>query len=146
VPAVTHEGRLYEIPHFNNPCGQNGGCVVARDAASGTQIWALKVYCTPYDLQLETDVQDVFITSLAVQNGQLVVKNERNLEFAIDLGTRAVSGGPNGCDEAQGDGTGCTYAQSTAPPQFSLSAALLALAIISTRWRRRASAQRNAAS
>ena len=91
IPPVVGEGVRYEAPHYNNPCGQNGGCVVAYDDASGAQLWSVKVYCTQYDAQVETDVQDVFITSLTVENGQLNITNEKGLHFAIDLRTREIS-------------------------------------------------------
>ena len=107
VPPVVYDGARYEAPHFSNPCGQNGGCVVAYDDATGAQLWALRVYCTQYDPNLETDVQDVFITSLAVENGQLNVTNEKGLHFAIDLHTQDVSGDARGCQEAAA--AGCTY-------------------------------------
>jgi hypothetical protein len=132
VPAVVHEGRRYEAPHFINPCGQNGGCVVARDDATGAQLWALKVYCTKYDSQLETDVQEVFITSLAVEGGRLGVTDEKSRHFAVDLGTRAVSGDSNGC----GGGThgGCSYSRSFASASvIPLLAVLMPFAAISTR-------------
>lgn len=104
VAPVSYEGLRYEAPHFNNPCGQNGGCVVAFDEKTGTQVWSLKVYCTKYDSDLERDVQDVFITSLVIDSGRLVVANEKALQFSIDLASRAVTGDARGCD----DGTGCT--------------------------------------
>jgi hypothetical protein len=113
VPPVTYEGVRYEAPHFSNPCGQNGGCVVAYDDATGAQLWALRVYCTQYDSNLETDVQDVFITSLAVDNGRLNVTNEKGLHFALDLRTRDVSGDARGCQDAVA--RGCTYSPTLSP-------------------------------
>ena len=114
VPPVISEGVRYEAPHFNNPCGQNGGCVVAYDDASGALLWWAEVYCTQYDTQLETDVQDVFITSLAIDNGNLNVTNEKGLHFAIDLRTQAVSGDARGCsDSAAG---GCSFAAGACTP------------------------------
>ena len=132
VPAVVHEGRRYEAPHFNNPCGQNGGCVVARDDATGTQLWTSKVYCTHYDSQLETDVQDVFITSLAIEGGRLDVTNEKNLHFAIDLESRAVSGDLRECaGDTRG---GCNYSRSFASASLvPLFAVLIPFVTISLR-------------
>src|SRR6266542_1226232 len=99
VPPVIYAGVRYEAPHFLNPCGQNGGCVVAYDNDTGEQLWFLEVYCTHYDPGWETDVQDVFITSMAITDGQLMVTNERNLHFTIDVVTRQVSGDGRGCPE-----------------------------------------------
>jgi PQQ enzyme repeat len=134
VPPVTYEGVRYEVPHFSNPCGQNGGCVVAFDAATGAQLWYVKVYCTQYDSHLETDVQDVFITSAVIENGQLLVANEKNLHFAIDLGTRQVGGDDTGCSEkATG---GCSYSRTSGPASgISLLWSLLGILVIVRRCR-----------
>ena len=126
VPPVVSDGVRYEDPHTDNPCGQNGGCVVAYDDASGALLWSLKVYCTQYDPQLEQDVQDVFITSLAVDNGQLDVTNEKGLHFAIDLQTHAISGDARGCSEPVAGG--CEFS----PASASRSRRSLLLGIFAT--------------
>jgi hypothetical protein len=121
---VVSEGVRYEAPHFNNPCGQNGGCVAAYDNASGALLWSEKVYCTQYDPQLETDIQDVFITSLSLDNGKLNVTNEKGLHFAIDLRTQAIDGDARGCsDPAAG---GCGFAAGARTPR-SFSWGMLAM-------------------
>jgi hypothetical protein len=99
ISPVVFEGVRYEAPHFDTDCDQNGGCIVAYNDANGKQMWYLKVYCTQYIPDLETDVQDVFITALRVENEQLVVENERGLRFIIDPETRSVSGDATGCSE-----------------------------------------------
>lgn len=104
VPPVVSGEVRYEAPHFNNPCGQNGGCVVAYDNATGALMWSVKVYCTHYDPTVEEDVQDVFITALSVENGQILVTNESGLQFAIDTTTRQVRGGRRGCGDESGSG------------------------------------------
>lgn len=97
VPPVVSGGVRFEAPHFGNPCGQSGGCVVARDDATGAQQWAVKVYCTSYSSGLERDVQDVFITALAMENGSVAVTDEKGRHFLIDVSTQAVSGDSGGC-------------------------------------------------
>lgn len=71
----------YRVPH-----GQMG-CVEAWDIRTGLMIWRKQVYVVRYDVDLEKDVQDVFITSVEVQKGKLLVKNERASEFELDLDT-----------------------------------------------------------
>jgi hypothetical protein len=100
VPPVVYEGVRYEAPPFSNDCGQNGGSVVAYDSATDAQLWTLQVYCTQYDPNLETDVQDVFITSLEIENGRLSVVNEKGLHYTIDLKTHDVTGDARGCGQA----------------------------------------------
>jgi outer membrane protein assembly factor BamB len=133
VAPVVYEGVRYEAPHFSNPCAQNGGCVVAYDEQTGAQLWSVKVYCTQYDSHLETDVQDVFITSLAVKDGRLIVTNERALVFAIDLDTRQVSGDVRGCKEPNGN---CTYSPSSPSNTDSSLWLILFSAAILARGRR----------
>jgi hypothetical protein len=135
VAPVVHEGVRYEAPHFSfsNPCGQNGGCIVASDAASGAPLWNLKVYCTNYDPGLETDVQDVFITSIMLDQGRLTLTNERNLRFAIDLGTRSVTGDARGCEDAMGGG--CAYAPSSMPTSLLAWSWVLAALVLARRRR-----------
>jgi hypothetical protein len=141
VPPVVDRGVRYEAPHFDNPCGQNGGCIVAYDEVSGGLLWSMKVYCTQYDPQLERDVQDVFITSLAVENGRLDVSNEKGNHFAVDLRTRAITGDAGGCSEP-GAG-GCVFSPSA--EQVSTRSlvwgilAVLGLMAITRRHRRRGS-------
>lgn len=110
VPPVVSGNVRYEVPHFVTPCTpeQNGGCVVAYDNSSNAQLWAVQIYCTKYDSDLEQDVQDVFITSLTLDgNGQLQVSNERGKHFTIDPATQKVSGDARGCG---GGASGCGYA------------------------------------
>ena len=57
----------------------------------------VQVYCTAYDPFLEQDVQDVFITSLALANGVLSVVDEKGRQFQISTTTRVVTGATGGC-------------------------------------------------
>ena len=107
VPPVTIGNVRYETPHFTNPCDQNGGCVVAYDNTTNGVLWSVKVYCTHYDTSLETDVQDVFITSLAIENGRILVTDEKGRHFTIDPATQQVTGDARGCDG--GTSGGCSY-------------------------------------
>lgn len=108
VPPVISGNVRYEAPHFMTPCDskQNGGCVVAYDNTSNTQLWAVKVYCTKYDVDLEQDVQDVLITSLTLStSNQLQVTNQAGKRFTIDPTTQKVTGDATGC----GSSSGCSY-------------------------------------
>ncbi len=96
VPPVTVGGVRYEAPHWGRErgLGQNGGFVRAVEAASGNELWLLQVYQTVYDESKETDVQDVFLTSLTAnpsKAGTLLAANERGERFEIDPATRQVA-------------------------------------------------------
>jgi hypothetical protein len=110
VPSVVSGNVRYEAPHFTTTCtpNQNGGCVVAYDNTTNAQLWALQVYCTKYDPNLEEDVQDVFITSLVLDDSnQLQVTNEASKHFTIDPITQKVTGDHTGCSEKSSGG--CSY-------------------------------------
>lgn len=64
--------------------------VAAVDAASGKELWRVKVFHNQIDPSLERDVQDVFITDLTLQGATLLVKDEKARVFSIDLKTRTV--------------------------------------------------------
>lgn len=138
VPPVTNGNVRYEAPHFTNPCDQNGGCVVAYDNATNAVVWSIRVYCTHYDTSLETDVQDVFITSLAVENGQILVTNEKGRHFTIDPATQQVTGDARGCDG--GTSGGCSYLAARPMPTAGwLVGALGVLGFVGILLRRRQS-------
>ena len=89
-----------------------------------------------YDSGLEQDVQDVFITSLAIDSGQVLVSNEKGQHFTIDPSTRNVTGDARGCDGA-GSG-GCSHLAARALPAGSaIVAALGALVLAGMLLRRR---------
>ncbi len=93
VSPVTHEGVTYSAPAFGVFCGRpkiNGQYLQAKDAKTDKLLWELRVYEIKYDPDLEGDVQDIFITSLKVVNGNLEVVNERGDKFVVDLAKRKV--------------------------------------------------------
>jgi len=89
VAPVSHDGVRYEAV----PWAESRGTVAAFDAASGKQLWTAVIYPGRYDPGLERDVQDVFITKLALaaDGASLEIENERGERFRLDLRTRAVS-------------------------------------------------------
>jgi hypothetical protein len=68
------------------------GCVEAIDMASGRKLWETRVYSILINPLVERDVQDVFITSLQVRAGSLVVSNEAGRTYRLDLRTGRVEG------------------------------------------------------
>ena len=93
VPAevlpVTVGNIEYSAPHRNGSHKQMG-FIEARDLKSGGLIWSRQIYAVKYDLELEGDVQDIFIKSIAVQGNNLIITNERNSEYQLNLKTLHV--------------------------------------------------------
>ena len=66
------------------------GCVEAWDTESKKMIWRRQIYVVKYQVELERDVQDVFITILGLKDKNLVVNNERKSKYELDLDTLQV--------------------------------------------------------
>lgn len=85
VKPVTVAGVTYFAPDW--PIG----FIIAKDASSNRELWRKRIYTSRYDRRLERDVQDVFITSLEVRDGNaLIITNERGERYILDLSTRKV--------------------------------------------------------
>ena len=84
VPVVI-KGIEYSAPH------DAMGFVVAKGISSGKELWRVQIYKVRVNPELERDVQDVFITSLADKDGTLLITNERGEKYTLDLQTRKVT-------------------------------------------------------
>lgn len=96
VPPVTHQGIEYRAPH------EKMGVVEAWSKATGKMLWEKKVYAINYDPNMEKDVQDIFITRLEIKDDRLIVTNESQARYSIDLKTQEVKkldGPKNGKDK-----------------------------------------------
>jgi hypothetical protein len=95
VPPLTLDGVRYETLHRGRErgLGQNGGYLLAIDAASGRELWTLHVYAVPHDPAEEFDAQEVFITEtvIDVAANVLLLKNENRRSFRINLADRSVA-------------------------------------------------------
>ena len=67
------------------------GFVVATDLASHKELWRERIYIVYINPLMERDVQDVFITSLVVYRGALIITNERGDSYTLELATRQVT-------------------------------------------------------
>jgi hypothetical protein len=85
VTPVVDKGITYSAPNDSGKAAY----VVASDA-TGKELFRIKVFDTPIDPSLEEDVQWVFITRLKLSGGALLVEDEKNRCYAIDLATRSV--------------------------------------------------------
>jgi hypothetical protein len=72
-------------------CSDKSMCVEARNKKTGKLLWQAEVYPIEIDPTVELDVQYVYITSLKIERGQLIVKNESGQIFMVDLKTHKVT-------------------------------------------------------
>ena len=89
VLPVTVGNIEYSVPHRNGTQKQMG-FIEARYLKSGKLIWNRQIYAVKYDPDLEGDVQDVFIKSITVQGNHLIIANERNSKYQLDLNSLEV--------------------------------------------------------
>jgi hypothetical protein len=83
VAPVTFKGITYRA--ILTPAG-----LVEAYRGSGSQpVWTKQIYVTRYDMDLERDVQDVFIASLKVTDQGLVVSTEDG-NYILNLTTLEV--------------------------------------------------------
>jgi hypothetical protein len=100
VPGLIHGNVKYIAPdvlpdkesiYGKSICSREGSCIEARSRKNGKLLWKVEVYKTKIDPNMETDVQYVYITSLKIEGGNLIVKNEAGEVFMVDLKTHAVA-------------------------------------------------------
>jgi hypothetical protein len=85
VPPVTIGSTKYSAP------SDKMGHVVATDTSNGKELWRVRIYSVLINPFLERDVQDVFITSLVISGGTLLIENERGDKYTLDVNTRRVA-------------------------------------------------------
>ena len=100
VPPVSIDGIRYEVIHWGRRRGldQDGGYIAAIDIASQTELWTLKLYEVRHEPQMETDVQDVFITAMRRNlfgfGSKLEITDELDRRHVVDPRTRTVTTRP----------------------------------------------------
>jgi hypothetical protein len=82
VESIMHKGVRYSASH------DDMGCVSAYK--SRAFMWWKQIYVVKYDLAFETDVQDVFITSLKIEDDKLIIENEKGYVYSLDPETLEV--------------------------------------------------------
>jgi hypothetical protein len=83
VNSVLHNGKEYSINHSKI------GTILVRDKDSKKEK-IVTVYTIDYDPNLEKDVQDVFIKSIKIYNNYLLIQNESDSIYKMDLETNEI--------------------------------------------------------
>ncbi|MDO8538270.1 MAG: hypothetical protein Q7S21_05275 [archaeon] len=88
IVPIINNGIKYNAPHFavlNKGMLHNGGYVEAINIKTNKRIWLKEVYKPKLNSNFEDDIQDVFITSLNLKNKKLIIINENNEKFEVEL-------------------------------------------------------------
>ncbi len=90
VLPVSANGKVYSVETlaFQNGKGQLHEVICQSDR--GKEVWRTRIYERKYEPMLETDVQDVFVVDLYLQEEKLVVK----LEYHEPIALAAANGQP----------------------------------------------------
>jgi hypothetical protein len=87
VEPVVYQGVRYIAP---NDDGRHG-YIEAWDIRTNKKLWDLTIFTNRIDPTLEEDVQWVFIKTLNIRNGALIVTSERDKIYRVDLKTKIVT-------------------------------------------------------
>jgi hypothetical protein len=85
VEPIVYEGVRYTAPN------DRGGYIEAWDVHATQKLWDLMVFTNRIDPSLEEDVQWVFVKTLGVRDGSLIVTSERGDTYRVNLETRVVT-------------------------------------------------------
>lgn len=85
MPPKNVRPMIYKGIKFIAPGMGKMGYVEARDTETNKKVWEKKVYNVIINPMLEEDVQWIFISSLSIEDGKLVVVNERGRKYNIDI-------------------------------------------------------------
>ncbi len=89
IEPIIQNQIKYTIPRWGEK--QNGGYIEAYDSRTNDLLWKLKVYTIKYNKNLENDVQDIFINRIEISNDELIIWNEVNDKFIVNLKTRKIT-------------------------------------------------------
>ncbi len=84
VTPVIYEGIRYEAPI------DQMGFVIAFDNTTGKKLWGKRIYKVWFNFWLEKDVQTISITDLRIENQKLIIRNEKDEYYSLDLKTKEV--------------------------------------------------------
>jgi hypothetical protein len=84
VAPIIHEGIRYTVPNDKGTVGY----VVAWDQATGKLLWKKTLFRKVLNPLLEHDVQWVFIKEMRLEDNHLLLKDEHNRRYSLDLKTR----------------------------------------------------------
>ena len=65
--------------------------IEAWNIRTNKKLWDLTVFTNHIDPKLEEDVQWVFIKTLEIRDGTLIVTSERGKTYRVDLATKTVT-------------------------------------------------------
>jgi outer membrane protein assembly factor BamB len=87
VEPVVYEGTKYVAPNDDG----RSVCVEAYNAATGKRQWKKEIYANIINPSLEEDVQWAFIRAMVIQKGNLLITDEKDRKYLLNLKTMEVT-------------------------------------------------------
>lgn len=84
VTPITTDRIRYTAPQTLS------GFIEARDVVTNQLYWMRQIYVVKYNINVERDIQDCFITRLEIQDQKLLISNEEDYTYSLDLNTLEV--------------------------------------------------------
>ena len=81
IEPLIYKGIKFMVPNTVKEMGY----VQAWDVETGKKVWEKKVYSVIINPFWENDIQWVFIISLSLEDGKLLVVNEKGREYKIGI-------------------------------------------------------------
>jgi hypothetical protein len=93
-PAYSYRGSPPEV----KPVSKDGikysrhgeDSILAIDEKTGDKIWIRQIYVVKYMPELERDVQNCFIIKIEHKDNKLIIENEKNYKYELNLNTLEV--------------------------------------------------------
>ena len=86
IEPVVYGGVRYVVPNDNG----RQAYIQAWDKSTNHMLWSATVFRNAINPLLEEDVQWVFVKTLKLEHGNLIVVDERDRAYSVDLKTHAV--------------------------------------------------------
>ena len=90
IQPLVHDGVSYSVHYVAADGGtyHGAGHIKATDVQTNRTLWDVELFPDQRtSAALEGDVQDVYITKLSVEDEQLIVTDENNQMYRLDLST-----------------------------------------------------------
>lgn len=84
VQPVVAKGVRYSANH------DSMGFIFATDLQTGDMLWRRQIYVVKANPKIESDIQDCYITEIKLESGNLLIKNESNYIYRLNLDTLEV--------------------------------------------------------
>lgn len=88
VPTLSINNKEYSHIFLRTSCREGKGgfryYIQSKNQKSDTPLWRTQIFQRQYDCGWETDIQDIHLSSLKIENGILLAKDEYGSEYKLN--------------------------------------------------------------